>query len=159
MGTLHLKVNVFVLFWKTPRLLKLKKTISFSRGRTLSGHTWSTTKKFLFLNLSSLQPYGKPYLGYTARRWLTLLANCSQLLGNSSRWSNHEFDCLVLFTPAQTSTRWRCTTGTRRSGTSYRGYDPGYPWQTTWAMPLGVAQPTRQSLAGHDTARCCGRTS
>ena len=23
------------------------------------------------------------------------------------------------------------------------GYDPGYPWQTTWAVPLGATQPTR----------------
>ena len=23
------------------------------------------------------------------------------------------------------------------------GYDPGYPWQTTWVAPPGVAQPTR----------------
>ena len=33
------------------------------------------------------------------------------------------------------------------------GYDPGYPWQTTWAAPTGVAQPTRRSLAGHSAAR------
>ena len=33
------------------------------------------------------------------------------------------------------------------------GYDPGYPWQVTWAMPPGAAQPTRRSLAGHDSAR------
>ena len=33
-------------------------------------------------------------------------------------------------------------------------YDPRYPWQTTWAMPPGVAQPMRRSLAGHDSTRC-----
>ena len=33
------------------------------------------------------------------------------------------------------------------------GYDPVYPWQTTWVVPLGVAQPTRQRLTGHDSAR------
>ena len=33
-----------------------------SRGWTLSGHTWSTARKFLILNLSSLHSYGKPYL-------------------------------------------------------------------------------------------------
>ena len=30
------------------------------------------------------------------------------------------------------------------------GYDPGYPWQTTWAAPSGVAQPIRRSLVRHD---------
>ena len=124
-GTLHLVVSVFALFWKTSCLLKLKKTISLSRGRTLSGHTWSTSKKFSILNLSSLHPYGKPYLGYTAQRWFTLLDdgsccsatvctarrqfmlldNCSQLLNNSSRWSDHEFDYSALFVPTQTSSR------------------------------------------------------
>ena len=77
MDTLHLTVSVFALIWKTPRLLKLKKTISLSRGRTLSGHTWSTARKFLILNLSSLHPYGKPYLGHATQRWITLLGNCS----------------------------------------------------------------------------------
>ena len=143
-------------------------------ARTLSGHTWSTAKKFLILNLSSLHPYGKSYLGYTARRRLTLLGdgsrclttvvhaarrrftlldNCSQLLGNSSRWSDHEFDCSALFAPTRTSSRRRCTTDTRCSGTSYGGYNPGYTQQTTWATPLGVAQPTRLSLVGHDSTR------
>jgi len=143
-GTLHLPVNVHALFLKTPRLLKLKKTISFSRGWTLSGHTWSTVKKFFILNLSSLHPYGKPYLGHAAWRWftllgdssrystmvhaarrrLTLLGDGSQLLDNSSWWSDHEFDCSALFALARTSSRQRCTTDTRRSGTSCRGYDP-----------------------------------
>ena len=151
----------------------MKKTISLSHGRTLSGHTWSTRKKFSILNLSSLHPYGKPYLGYAARRWFTLLddgSHCSkmvrsarrrftllddgsQLLGNSSRWSDHEFDCSVLFAPVRTSSRRRCTTDTRRSGTSCGGYNPRYPWQTTWVAPLGAAQPTSRSLAGHDSAR------
>ena len=75
-------------FWKTPCLLKPKKVISFPRGRTLSGHTWSTTKKFSFMNLSSLHPYGKPYLGYTARRWFTLL-------GDDSRCSTFAHNCSV----------------------------------------------------------------
>ena len=138
MGTLHLVVSVFALIWKTPRLLKLKKTITLSRGRTLSGHTWSAAKKFSILNLSPLHPYVKPYLGYIARRWFMLLGNCSQLLGNSSQWPDHEFDSLALFVLAQTSSRWRCTMGTRRSGTSYGGYNPGCPWQTTWATLSGV---------------------
>jgi len=33
------------------------------------------------------------------------------------------------------------------------GYDPGYPRQITWAMPPEAAQPTRRSLAGHDSAQ------
>ena len=90
---------------------------------------------------------------HAARRWFTLLGDCSQFLGNSSRWLDHEFDCSALFAPAQTSSRQCCTTDTRYSGTSYGGYDPGYPWQTTWAAPLGAAQPIRRSLAGHDAAR------
>ena len=80
-------VNVFAFFWKTPRLLKLKKTISFFRGRTRIGRTWSTAKKFLILNLSSLHPYGKLCLGYAARLWFVLLGNstcCSATAHNCS---------------------------------------------------------------------------
>ena len=130
-------------------------------------------KKFSFLNLSSLHPYGKPYLGYTtrrrftllgdgsrcstmvhtARRRFTLLGDGSQLLGNSSRCSDHEFDCSALFAPARTSSRQCCTMDTKCSGTSCGGNDLGYPWQITWAAPPGVAQPIRRSLKGHDSAR------
>jgi len=60
-------------------------------------------KKFSILELSSLNPYGKPYLGYAARLRFTLLGdnctlvgNCSQLLGDSSRWSDNELDCSAL---------------------------------------------------------------
>ena len=128
MGTLHLVVNVRD-FFKTTCLLK--KIDSFSRGRTLSGHTWSTAKKFLILNLSSLHPYGKPtwdtLLGrglhysamvHTTRQLLTTARQLLTTLGNSSQWSDHEFDCLALFAPAWTSSRQHCTMGTRRSGTS-----------------------------------------
>ena len=75
----------------------------------------------------------------TAWRWCTLLGNCSQLLGDSLRWSNHELVCSALVRTTRTSSRRRCTMGTRCSETSCGGYDPGYPWQTTWAAPLGVA--------------------
>ena len=141
MGTLHLAVSVFALIWKT---------ISLSHSQTLSGHTWSTAKKFLILNLSSLHPYGKPYLGYAARQ---LLSNCSQLFNNSSWWSDHEFDYSALFAPAQISSGRRCTTSIRRSGTSCGGYNPRYPWQTTWAAPPGMVKPTRRRFMVHGTAR------
>ena len=80
-------VSVFALIWKTPRLPKLKKTISLSRGWTLSGHTWSIARKFSISNLSSLHPYGKPNLGYVARQWFTLLgdgSHCSAMVHNCS---------------------------------------------------------------------------
>ena len=86
-GTLHLVVSVFALIYKTLCLPKLKKTISVSHCWTLSGHTWSTMWKFSILNLSSLHPYGKPYLGYTARRRFTLLgdgSHCSTMVHNYS---------------------------------------------------------------------------
>ena len=65
---------------------------------------------------------------HAARRRFTLLDDGSQLLDNSSRWSDHEFDCSILFAPARTSSRRRCTIDARRSRTSYGGYDPRYPW-------------------------------
>ena len=77
-----------------------------------------------------------------------------QLLDNSLWWPDHEFHYSALFAPARTSAKWRCTMGTRCSGTSYRGYNPRYPWQTTWAAPLGAAQPIRRSLVGHDSGWC-----
>ena len=106
------------------------------------------------MNLSSLYPFGKPYmdkpiLGQTVK----LVGYGQQLLGNSLGWSDYESDCLALFTPTRISSRWRCTVDTRRSGTSCGGCDPRYPWQTTWAVPLGVVQPTRWRLTVHGTSR------
>ena len=103
MGTLHLAVNVLALFWETPRLLKLKKVISFSRGRTLSGHTWSTARKFSILNLSSLHPYGKPCLDHTARLWSTMLSNCSTTHHSGRIMSFTARLCLHLLGQAQDS--------------------------------------------------------
>ena len=128
MGTLHLAVNVFALFWKTPCLLKLKKIIFFSRGRTLSGHTWFTAKKFFILNLSSLHPSGKPYLGKPMLgRIVNLVGYGPQLLDDSLGWLDYESDCLALFTPAWISSRRCCIVDIRCSGTSYGGYDLRYP--------------------------------
>ena len=67
--------------------LEAKEDYLFFHGRTLSGHTWSTAKKFSILNLSSLHPYGKPYLGHTAWRRFTLLSDgscCSTTAHNYS---------------------------------------------------------------------------
>ena len=154
MGSLHLAVSVFALIWKTLRLLKLKKIVSLSRDRTLSGHTWVTARKFSILNLSSLHPSSKPYLGKPRLgRTVKLVGYGLQLLGDSLGWSDYEFDCSALFTPAGTSSKWRCTVDTRRSGTSYGGYDPGYPWQTTWTAPPRVVQLTRRRFTVHGTAR------
>ena len=144
MGTLYLAVSVFSLIWRTPYLLKLKKIISLFRGRTLSGHTWFTANFFLILNLSSLHPSGKPYLGkLVLGRIVKLVGYGPQLLDDSLRWSNHESDCLALFTLARTSSRQRCIVDTRCSGTSCGEYDPEYPRQTTWAVLLGAVQPIR----------------
>ena len=134
--------------------MKLKKIISLSRGRTLSGHTWFTARKFLILNLSSLHPYGKPYLGKPVLgRIIKLFGYGPQLLGDSLGWSDHESDYLALFTPARISSRRRCTTDTRCSGTSCGGYDPGYPRHTTWAALPGAVQPTRRRSTVHGIAR------
>ena len=32
------------------------------------------------------------------------------------------------------------------------GYDPGYPWLTTWVVLPGVVQPIRQRLTVHGAA-------
>ena len=62
----------------------MKKIISLSHGRTLSGHTWFTARKFLILNLSSLHPSGKPYLGKPVLSWTVKLVGYDpQLLGDS----------------------------------------------------------------------------
>ena len=66
----------------------MKKIISLSRGRTLSGPTWSIAI-FFILNLSSLHPYDKPYLGYIGRRRFTLLGDgsrCSTIVHAARRW-------------------------------------------------------------------------
>ena len=134
--------------------MKLKKIISLSRGWTLSGHTWFTAKKFSILNLSSLHPSGKPYLGKPVLgRTVKLVGYGLQLLDDSLEWSDYESDCSALFTPTRISLRRRCTADTRRSGASCGGYDPGYPRQTIWVAPPGVVQPTKKSLAEHGAAQ------
>ena len=45
-------------------------------------------KKFFILNLSSLHPYGKPYFGYVARLWFTLL-------GGGTRCSTTAHNCSI----------------------------------------------------------------
>ena len=85
MGTLHHAVSVRDFSSKTTYLWK--KIDSYYFVRTLSGHTWSTTKKFSILNLSSLHPYGKPYLGYTARQWFALLSDGSRCLTTAHNYS------------------------------------------------------------------------
>ena len=55
-----------------------------------------TMQEFLILDLSSLHPYDKPCLEHTARRWCTLLGSCSQLIGYSLWWSDHDLDSSVL---------------------------------------------------------------
>jgi hypothetical protein len=85
-------------------LPKLKKIISLSCGRTLSRHTWFTTRKFFILNLSSLHPSGKPYLGKPGLgRIVKLVGYGPQLLGDSLGSSAYESDCSALFTPARIS--------------------------------------------------------
>ena len=121
-------------FWKTPCILKPNKFILFSRVWTLSGHTWSAANKFLVLDLSSLHPYGKLYLGYVARLRFALLgdgARCSATAHNCSmtHYSGRTmgWSARLWFTPARTSSRRRCTTGTGRSETSCGGVRPRIP--------------------------------
>ena len=147
MGTLHLVVSVFALIWKTPRPLKLRKTISLSRGRTLSGHTWSTARKFLILNLNSLHPSGKPHLGkLMLGRTIKLVGYGPQLLSDSLWWSNHEFDCSALFTPARTSPRRCCTADTRCSGTSCGGMTPDTHSKLHGLHSQGQSSPQDEAL-------------
>ena len=89
MGTLHHAVSVRDFSSKTTYLWK--KIDSYYFVRTLSGHTWFTAEKFLIMNLSSLHPYGKPYLGYTTRLRFMLLGDsscCSATAHNCSVWQN-----------------------------------------------------------------------
>ena len=118
----------------------------------------STMRKFLILNLSSLHPSSQPYLGKPGLdRTVKLVGYGPQLLSDSLAWSDYESDCSALFTPARISSRRRCTVDTRRSGTSYGGYDPGYPRQITWAALLGAVQPTRRRPMVHGMYRKTSR--
>ena len=108
---------------------------------------WSDSKwahlvhceEIFYSKLELLTPLWQAVLGSYCSVVVLATRNCLLLLSNSSWWSDHEFGCLALFAPARTSTRRRCSMGTRRSGTSYGGYNPGYPRHTTWATPLGAA--------------------
>ena len=55
-------------------LLKLKKTVSLSRGQTLSGHTWSTARKFFNFELELLISLWQALLGIHCS---TMVHNCS----------------------------------------------------------------------------------
>ena len=126
--------------------LEAKEGYLLSSWSDSKWHTWATAKKFSILDLSSLHPYGKSYLEYVAQLRFMLLSdgahssatahNCSATHrgGRTMSWTAR-----LWFALARTSSRRRCTTGTRHLGTSCGGYDPGYPRQTTWAAPPGVA--------------------
>ena len=125
----------------------MKKTISLSRGRTLSGHTWSTARNFFILNLSSSHPSGKPHLGkLVLGRTVKLVGYNPQLLGDSLRWSDHESDCSALFTPARTSSRRCCTTDARRSGTSCGGTTLDTHGRPHGLRPQGRSSPQDEAL-------------
>ena len=145
MGTLHLTMNVFCFILEDFAPLEAKEDyLLFSWSDSKWAHLVHCEEIFDY-ELELLTPLWQAKLGlhysatvHAARRWFTLLGN-EQLIDNSSWWSDHEFDCSAVFAPARASSRRRCTTGIRRSGTSYGGYDPGYPRRTTWATPLGAA--------------------
>ena len=148
MGILHLTVSVFSL------ICSLEDSVPSEVEEDYLPFLWLDSKwahlvhseEISILNLSSLHPSCKPYLGKPGlSRIVKLVGYGLQLLGDSLGWLDYESDCSALFTPARISSRRRCTVDTRCSGTSCGGYDPGYPWQTTWATP--------PSLAGHDAAR------
>ena len=122
---------------------------SLSRGQTLSGHTWFTARNFLILNLSSLHPSSKPYLGKPVlRQTVKLVSYGPQLLDNSLEWSDYESNCSALFTPARTSSRWRCTADTRRSGTSCGGMTPDAHGRPHGLRPQGRPSPQDEALRG-----------
>jgi len=85
---------------------------------------------------------------HAAQLWFMLLNNCSQLLSNSSRWSDHEFDCSALFAPARTSSRRRCTTDTRCSRTSCGGMTPDTHDRPHGLRPQGRPSPQDEALWG-----------
>ena len=98
----------------------MKKIISLSHGRTLIGQTWFMARKFSILNLSSLHPSSKHYLGKPGlSQTVKLVGYGPQLLDNSLG-----SDCSALFTPTRISSRRCCTADTRRSGTSCGGTTP-----------------------------------
>ena len=92
---------------------------------------------------------------HAARRWFMLLGDgtrCSSIAHNYSTTHHGDWTmswtARLWFAPARTSSKRCCTTGTRRSGTSCGGYDPGYPWRTTWAAPQGRPSPQDEALRG-----------
>ena len=104
---------------------------------------------------------------HATRRWFTLVGDGFTLLGDGSCYSATAHNCLATHHGGRTMslTARLCShlleqaqdgvaqQMQRRSRTCCGGYYPGYPWQTTWATPLGATQPTGRSLAGHDAAR------
>ena len=83
-----------------------------------------------------------------AWRRFTLLGDSSQLLSNSSWWSDHESDCSALFTPAWTSSRRRCTMDARRSRTNYGGMTLDTHGRPHGLCPQGRPSPQDEALRG-----------
>ena len=102
MGTLHLEVNVFVFLEDYMPLGAEEVYLLFSSLDSKWAHLVRCEEIFNS-RLELLTPLWQAVLGIrcsaavrTARRWCTLLGNCSQLLGDSLRWSDHELVCLAL---------------------------------------------------------------
>ena len=157
---------MFVLILKTPCLFKLKKTISLSHGRTLSGHTWSTAN-FFYSELELLTSLWQAVFGshcsttvLAARRWFTLL-------GDGSRCSAMAHNCLATHHGAQTMslTTWLCSLLLEQAqdGIAQRiqdarrlaigGTTPNTDGRPHGLRPQGRPSPQDESLARHDAAR------
>ena len=118
-------------------------------------HSWSDSKWAHFVHCEEIFD---SKLELLTPLWQDMLGLCCSATAHDCSVTHHGGRtmspyCLASFAPAQTSSRRRCTMGTRCSGTSCGGYDPGYPRQTIWDASPGAAQPTRRSLARHDSAR------
>ena len=112
-------------------------------------------EEFFGFELELLIPLWQAMLGLccsatvpAAQKQYTLLGNYSQLLDNSSWWSDHEFDCSALFAYAWMRARWHCTMGVRRSGTSYGGYNPDTHDRKHGLHPQRRPSPQDESLWG-----------
>ena len=92
-------------------LISLEDSLTLEVEEDYLPSSWSDSKwahldhceKKFNSRLELLTPLWQAVLGtccsamiHAARRWCTLLGNCSQLLGDSSRWSDHELDCSAL---------------------------------------------------------------
>ena len=163
-------MDVYVVFYDYVQLrasLFVAKPLEAEEGYLL--FSWSDSKwahlvhyeEIFIFELELLTPLWQAVLGlccsaavHAARLRFMLLGNCSQLLGNSSWWSDHEFDCSALVRTCSNKLKTVLHNGYKALGDYLWGVRPRIPMADHMGCAPKGGPAHKMKPCG---ARCCSR--